>query len=103
MTEQEKKIEDKAAAVAAKAEFDKVKRFGVYSLLKIRTKKGKFTRDEELKEAENAIKGIEGLKAKKTQTIRKGGACVTVIKGYPVSNFFSSQFTSEQKKIYFVK
>lgn len=99
--EQKKAAADKAAA--DKADYDKVVKFGVYKLLELRTKEGKFTRVDELKEAEKAIKEVSGLKAKKTQTIRKGGANITVIKGYPVSDFFSSQFSEAQKKIYFTK
>jgi hypothetical protein len=70
--------------------------FGKLSLMKIRTKKGKFKREKELSELEEKVKKIKGLKAKKTQTIWHKGVIITIVKGYPVPKEFTNLFSKEQ-------
>lgn len=75
--------------------------FGSLTLSKIRTRPGKFKREKELEEAEQEIKKIKGMKAKKTQTIFHKGIRITIVKGYPVPKQFTDLFNEDQLDNYF--
>ena len=96
--------EDPKVVIDPIEDFKKVGAFtSLYMAKKLKKKGFKFKREDELKAAEVEVNNIEGLKAKEDRTIICKGVKLTIIKGYPVSNYFSSLFTEAQKKQYFVK
>ncbi len=74
-------------------------RLGELTLMKENYKT--FKRGDELKEAQEAVKKINGLKAKKTKTVWCRSTKMVLVEGYPTPKILTDLFSDKQKKIYF--